>query len=384
MSTIRTILSNSSTIFGRMKPAELKRQQQALKYIELVAMQANISIDEWDILETFKVKKGSNKIITAPKEINKRLFTKNQINKELYQRAALMEVMSKEKMIKGNLKRYVKPLLANYDYQLQNAKDNLKHYQTANDLMRIQNVERQIKQIEEKIATGVGEDRTYKDIGRVVMNGFWKFIGSSGTKLKFITNSNIILFDKNTRTKMNLQKDFGVFLCQVDVRNMNATIHAFKGNSIYSRDYLHPYVCCNGICFGNAQEAVEQARNARDLYKLMNIVGMVIGTYNGGGTPHVSLATFIQNNCVHVDMTAEAKKYYDNLKPIVDPLKEFMQEVGGLRKVGNMLASSIGSRPVDAADQTHDDEDEDYEDDEEYEEEQEDEEDYIDEEAEQP
>ena len=382
MSVIRTLMKNSETIFATLSPAEKKRQIETLKYIELVAMQSNIQINEWDVLEVFKAKKGSNKLVTAPKDINKRLFLKNQANKELYQRAALLDVMSKEKVIKSNYKRYVgntksygEQNLANYKYELEQA-------QKSGDTYRQQHFAKAIKQIEDSLAKTKGanaSDIMYKDIGRIVMNGFWKFIGSSGTKLKFITNANIILFDKNVRTKMNLQKDFGILMCIVDIRNMKPTIHAWKDNTLYANHYLHPYVSNHSICFGNAGEAAQDAISNRDLYALMNIVGMVIGTYNGGEGPHVALHTFVNpgntGRMELIEFTKESKKYYDTLTPIKDPLKEFMQEVGGLKKVGNTLAKTIGSRPEDASDQ-HNDEDDDYyeEEDEEYDEEEEDDE----------
>lgn len=381
MSNIRTIITNKAKVFGKLSEAELKNQLKALNYIELLAMQTKISLSDWDVLNTFRAKHGSNKLITNPKEINKRLFTLAEKAKIGMQKSHVQDVIKHEKKILKLAKEMfgyrvasIQGNIADQKRRIENDKAAIKRdeenatmtpgdkaYRLKNYTNSIAGCEQQIVRLEESLVRTkeyATTDRLVKDVAKIVMGGFWKFFGISGNNLLFLTANNIILFEKNHRAGLNLQKDMGVYKVKLNLEHMQNSVHIFYGNT-KSGDNIHPYVSQGGICFGNSGSYYNKARQENDIVQMMNMLSIVLSTYSSAGGPYRRLADFRLDP--NIPATKEAERYLAKKTPPEDKrLAELMQSVS-VKDVANKLAKSIGPKKIEEVDESDDDEEE-YED----------------------
>ncbi len=380
MSNIRTIIQNRAKVFGKLTEGEMKNQLKTLNYIELLAMQTKTNLSDWDVLNTFRAKEGSNKLITNPKEINKRLFALAEEAKIGIQRSHILDVIKHEKKILklsketfGHRAQHVKNEIENQKYRINDAGEAIKRDAANTGLSendrayRLKQHNKNIQLAQENITrseaalTRVQEyattDRLVKEVAKIVAGGFWKFFGISGKNLCFITASNIILFEKNPKAGLNLQKDMGVYKIKLNLEYMDASVHIFYGNTRMN-DNIHPYVSQGGVCYGNSGNYYSRARQENDIVQMMNMLSMVLSTYSSAGGPYRRLADFRVDP--NVPATKEAERYLAKKSPPEDQrLKELMSTLS-IKEVANKLAKSIGPKKVEEV--PGDDEDEDDED----------------------
>jgi len=374
---IQEIIKNKDTIFAGIEPKKVEEQIKTLRYIELIAMQANIDISKVDVMKMFKSKSASNTIITNPRFINRILFSFHEDNSIAIKRKSLEDLLKSQ----TRLEKTVKKAHGNKHFQgmkelgstIKGFQDRLKSEQEKSaELQRTDYIKYFSTEITRLTEYAKGQDALreqmtnvdvlVKQIAKVVNAGFWKFIGVSGTKLKFITSSDVILFEKNPKGKLNLQKNMGTYLVKLDLIEMEPIVHTFRGN-VRHFDCIHPYVSEGVICFGNSYSYFHDAQSKGDIYEIMNMVGMVLGTYSSAGGPHRSLLTFMNLNN-QVKMTKEAAAYYAKQdKPKKTSKVDELLESISTKAVSNGLAKTIGKKPENASDQEFDDDENESEDD---------------------
>lgn len=376
-------LMRSRTAFGKLPAKELEEHRKALRYIELIAMQANIPISEWDISKVFR-SGASKKLITDPKEINKRIFANHANTKELSKKLALLDVYEAHDLLKAIRAPGAQGMIEGYQSQIKEYERLKAEKAQTQDMYSVKYYDKYIKGYKNNIKNLSATVNTYEDTIRIVNDGFWKFLDvnvNEGT-IRFITANNVILFDKNPASKLNLHKDMGQYMLSINVIDMYVWINAFKGNTELdfndndNEGYLHPYVSGGGICFGNAANAFKKAQDKKSLYEMVTIIGSVLGTYNSGNGPHITLYQFTKKTNSNEDLrfiktTCESEPYdkrkQEQLKNYEERLKELAPVIPKLRKsikktikkTKNTLAKAMGKAPVRLARITHDDENDD-------------------------
>src|SRR5271157_1752082 len=109
-------------------------------------------------------------------------------------------------------------------------RDSLRHAEKQLNIYKIR---------QEGLQTLSDSNSTMKAIARVVNAGFWKFLGTSGKHLRFITANDVILFEKNPRGKLNIQKNMGTYLLKINLGNLaDIKVLAFKGNTKVNRSNI--------------------------------------------------------------------------------------------------------------------------------------------------
>lgn len=386
MSNLRTILQNSQELLGPMSDAELKKQLKALRQIELVSMQAKIPIFDVDIIKIFRAKEGCNKLVTAPKEINKRLFDFQSANKAIIQRASLEDLVKHEKRILTNAKKYMAVSLDRPQHEIDNCDRNIVAYNQQLSMLHLKiseaqkvdqaaaakgdeldddnsenirfwmrdtaNIKRRIVQTEEakvklvekitKLKNYTASDALIKDIAKISLNGFWKFIGLTGIKLHFATANDVILFEKNDRSGLNMQKNMGRYLCEFDLSRFHPKVFPLARNISYN-GHIHPYVSQDRhVCFGNAADHFQNAAQATDLVQCMNILGTVLSAYSSAGGPYTTLNYFISGASPVNRYPAISTKYMKkNETPAVKRLDELLSSLE-TKKEDNTFAKVLG------------------------------------------
>ena len=381
---VRSLL-RSRVAFGKLSAKELENQRKALRYIELIAMQANINISSWDIKKAFR-NGASKKLLTDPKEINKRLFAMHANTKDQDKQLALLDVYENAEKLK-NLKTDVDPEYVN------SMNADMKHFQEALEIKKkaldfggVKYCEERIRQYKKAIKQCDATINAYEDTLRLVNDGFWRLydVNVSEGIIRFITANNIVLFDKNPKTKLNLHKDMGQYTVCVNVsrHNLHAYADVFKNNTTLgdgdSDEYIHPYISGGSICLGNASNSFDKAVKKKDLYTAMTIVGSALSTYNSGNGPYITLYQFTKKTNSDLELctvkdTVESKEYDARKKKQLLTLDARLAELAlvipapvvnkkvkvNVKKVKNTLAKAMGKAPQRLERITHDDENDD-------------------------
>lgn len=149
-----------------------------------------------------------------------------------------------------------------------------------------------------RMAGPVIDTRFVSEIEKTVDDGFWKWNGfnRNGTKLVFISASDIIVGYKNKAAGIDLTVNFGKFKIKLDPGSLFPEVtpgdNAFRLND--STGYFHPHVS-NGarghICWGNLGSALTTAQGNVEISKVMSLCQQLLLSYNSGN-PYVSLERF--------------------------------------------------------------------------------------------
>jgi len=378
-------LMRSRTVFGKLSAKDLDAHRNALKYIELIAMQANIPIANWDIKQVFR-QGASKKLITDPKEINKRLFAMHSNTKEQEKKLALLDVYENAEALKSFQ-------IHRDEYHMNNLKNDLVNYEkaladstVANNLNQIKFCTKRIKEYKRALKTYETKYNFYEDVIRLMNDGFWRLfkVDTDSREILFVTANNIVLFDKNPKTKINIHKDMGQYLVAVTIQQGYLSVNAetFKGNTLLGDDesdgLIHPYISGGRFCLGNATTAFNKAAAKKNLYQAMTIIGSALTTYNSGNGPYVTLYQFTAKSSSSGDLypikdTPASKEYEARKKKQLETLDERLKELAGvvpvikttkrtaksITKVKNRLAKSMGRSPVRLENVSHDEDNDD-------------------------
>ncbi len=375
MSNLKTIINNAPSIFGKLTEAKMKEQLKTLKQIEMVSMQAKIPINDIDILKLFRDKPGKNLLVTDPKEINKRLFEFHNVNKAMVARANIEELLTFEKRIVTNMKKSLpvttilstlKSNLDNASHYIRKEEENLKYLKDQKREYIINNSKEDYEQhvaryqanidfwkakaenypaSEARIKAYADGSGVIQDLAKITMKGFWKFVQIKGIKLYFMTVNDVILFEKNTRQGLNLQKNMGQYCVELDLARFTVKVMPWKNNIVNGHN-IHPYVNQGGgVCMGNAGTYFEQARQEYDIAKSMDILGTILSAYSTAGGPYKPLVEFI-NESYPKEMSAMAKQYYAKRgeSTILKRVTDLMALGEDIKETSNGLSKTLGPR----------------------------------------
>jgi hypothetical protein len=288
MNTIHEITGSRYTCFSHLERVEREAQIQAVDYIERMAALTNTDISEVNLFDIFGNGHQKDRLITEKREINKRL---NSLMKDEVKSRDLTEI--EQELLKKAAKKTLDLKRSRIDTMRNDKAGYMRQAETyytryAEYLRYAFDREKEIRALE-----GRSDMFVVEDIRKILKNKFWNLerLDSVGNPV-FITNSDVILEEKNSAMGIDFRVKFGKYKAKLSLDRPDIVVTPCEGN--LKRDgYFHPYINQGGsICWGNASEAARKALSNGQYSEVMELLSALLTTYSPSATPYMSLEAF--------------------------------------------------------------------------------------------
>jgi hypothetical protein len=284
-----TELKNTHFAHFDQWPVEKIEQLKAIEYIEQMASISNTDISAWDILTIFADEANPGRIITAKRDINKKLYAKGEEKPPIEltddQRGMIAYLDSNFKRSRANaLVRFEKE----YKSKLRAATEMYEGFES--HLTAAWDTKKTIDMIN-NVALPKGEDV----VKSILQNRFWELHDVYEATVLFRTASDIILTERNDAAGTDMRVNMGKYIASADFAAMKITVSTYT-DALYSRNgYFHPYINSNGkICWGNGSGSAEKMLSMGDMKGALDLLQGVLTQYSSDTTPFESLYAFQQ------------------------------------------------------------------------------------------
>jgi len=343
MNDLKSLIAAPATAFPKLSPTLRKKQLEALRYIELISTQANIPVSSWDIMNVFRDTKNKGRVITDRSSINRRLFEAHEATAKGNKKSLAAGILSR----KDDIIQLLNSPIEDLRVEVLETRTALSRCRSSRSIAAKQN---RINNLSAQITTLSADiENWYKQIAKVVIGGHWQFKTVKNGNIEFITTNDVVIFEKNSKARVDIQINMGIYLVKLNMHSWRLTVCPFKNNLMANNRVIHPYVPWSGdatdgnnVCFGNAYDSFETARSKKDLAQMMTILINTLNTYSSVEGPHESIQQFKDSE--FMGLTAEAKRYYGVFDaPSDEAVEALLADLEGtnVKTTTNQLAGSI-------------------------------------------
>lgn len=257
MATLKTIVDTWENLHSDVFKANMK----SLKYIQVLASQAEVNVNRWAIDKIFVDPEDETKLLTDPRKINKAFFKKLQELKTT--KGKVGEETFPKELVKLVKKSYVDMGTGRIRFlnqEITRVKEGIKyHVKSVKDMTRMVN---QYALELEKLQSDDSNEKLMQEgveaITKVVNNTFWTDLEVLGDSFWVRTANDIILTHRDPKAKIDQTVNLGKFMVKFNLADRYIAAYPCGGN-VFGQCHSHPHVDSEGnICWGDLYTEISQ------------------------------------------------------------------------------------------------------------------------------